>query len=143
MVAGRGTAVVGTLSPEKAAVVRCWLPAARIRSSLRGGSPPAPMERRRAGRYEGALAMVRRSRATNRAPNDWAHAAVVLAALLLSLPARACPDCPEGIRRQVRAGIFDEGFVRNVGMAALPFGVLSCITAMIHFGFAGRRRRRE
>lgn len=66
------------------------------------------------------------------------------AVMLLSLPslqAQACPDCPEGIRKQVRAGIFDETFVANVGMAALPFGVLAAITAALHVGLPSRRRR--
>ncbi len=55
----------------------------------------------------------------------------------------ACPDCAEGIRRQVRAGIFDESFAENVGLAALPFGVLAGITAVIHFGAPRRRRQHE
>jgi hypothetical protein len=63
------------------------------------------------------------------------------AGMLLSLQAQACPDCPEGIRKQVRAGIFDETFAQNVGMAALPFGVLAAITAAIHGGLPSRRRR--
>ena len=66
---------------------------------------------------------------------------MLLAGMLLASGAWGCPDCAEGIRRQVRAGIFDAGFGRNLGMAALPFGVFAGITAAIHFGVPGRRRR--
>jgi hypothetical protein len=65
---------------------------------------------------------------------------VLLSAMLLSPGARACPDCAEGVRRQVRAGIFDEAFARNLAVTALPFGVLAGITAAIHLGAARRRR---
>jgi hypothetical protein len=70
-----------------------------------------------------------------------ASSTVLLAAVLMSPPAGACPDCPEGIREQVRAGIFDGTFAENVAMAALPFGVLAAITAAIHGGLPNRRRR--
>jgi hypothetical protein len=66
---------------------------------------------------------------------------LVTAALLLPLGAQACPDCAEGIRREVRAGIFDATFAQNLGMAALPFGVLAGITAAIHAGLPRRRRQ--
>lgn len=66
----------------------------------------------------------------------------LLAALLLPLKARACPDCAEGIREQVHAGIFDETFARNLIMMALPFGVLAAITAAILVVPPVRRRRR-
>jgi hypothetical protein len=66
---------------------------------------------------------------------------ILLGAVLLSPPASACPDCPEGIRRQVRAGIFDGSFAENVALLALPFGVLAAITAAIHAGLPNRRRR--
>lgn len=82
--------------------------------------------------------MMRRSRSIHR----WAAGAALIAALSLSIPARACPDCPEGVRKQVRAAIFGEGFARNVGIAALPFGVLAGIVAMIHFGLPERRAGR-
>jgi hypothetical protein len=65
---------------------------------------------------------------------------LLAAAMLPSSVAWACPDCEEGIRRQVRAGIFDESFAQNVVMAALPFGVFAGITAAIHFGVPRRRR---
>lgn len=63
------------------------------------------------------------------------------AAMLLAPSAQACPDCPEGIRRQVRAGIFDETFASNLGKAALPFGVFAAITAALHLGLPRQRRR--
>jgi hypothetical protein len=66
---------------------------------------------------------------------------LLAAATLHSSLTWACPDCPEGIRRQVRAGIFDDTFAQNLGMAALPFGVFAGVTAAIHFGGPGRRRR--
>jgi hypothetical protein len=68
--------------------------------------------------------------------------AMLLAALLPSLEAQACPDCAEGIRQQVHAAIFDETFARNLIIMALPFGVLAAITAAILVVPSGRRRRR-
>ncbi len=59
-------------------------------------------------------------------------------ALLSPTLASACPDCPEGVRRQVRAGIFDDTFAQNLAIAALPFGVLSGILAAMALG---QRRR--
>jgi hypothetical protein len=67
--------------------------------------------------------------------------ALLALAMLLSPQAQACPDCPEGIRKQVHAGIFDGTFVQNLVMAALPFSLLGGITAAIHFGVPGRRRQ--
>ncbi|MFT3769790.1 MAG: hypothetical protein QM820_30505 [Minicystis sp.] len=58
----------------------------------------------------------------------------MITALLLPFPAEACPDCAEGIRAQVRAGIFDGAFARNLVTAALPFAVFAGITAFLHFG---------
>ncbi len=49
-------------------------------------------------------------------------------------PALACPDCAEGVRRQVRAGIFDAGFGTNLAAMALPFAIFGAVTALIHGG---------
>jgi hypothetical protein len=73
---------------------------------------------------------------------------ILLAAGLL-LPASsalACPQCPEGVARQVRAGIYDNAFAFNLSATLLPFGVFLGITAAIHSGvslgrFAPRGRR--
>jgi hypothetical protein len=66
---------------------------------------------------------------------------VSLGLMLASLDARACPDCPAGIRRQVSAGIFDDAFAKNLAITALPFGVLAGISAAIHAGLSLRSRR--
>lgn len=66
---------------------------------------------------------------------------IVAFAVLIAPRAIACPDCPEGIRRQVNAGIFDESFLQNLGMAALPFGVLAAIGAAMHVGSRASRGR--
>ncbi len=72
----------------------------------------------------------------------WVSSTVLLAgAMLLSSGAWACPECAEGIRKQVRAGIFNETFAQNLAMAALPFGVLAGITAVLHAGLPRRRQR--
>jgi hypothetical protein len=68
----------------------------------------------------------------------WLPISFSLASSLLPLDARACPDCAQGIRDRVRAGIFDATFSRNVAAALLPFAVLGAITAGI--GLGGRRR---
>src|SRR3954470_14614626 len=50
---------------------------------------------------------------------------VALAAVLLSLEARACPACAAAARAQVRAGILDEALPERLFVAALPFFVLA------------------
>lgn len=65
--------------------------------------------------------------------------AVVVFVSVVAPSAIGCPDCPEGIRRQVNAGIFDGAFIRNVAAAALPFGVLAAIGAAVHAGAGARQ----
>ena len=52
--------------------------------------------------------------------------------------ATACPDCPSGIREQVRRGGFDEGFGSNLFATILPFGIFLGVASMIHSGFPTR-----
>ena len=59
---------------------------------------------------------------------------LVAARLTSPAPALACPECAEGVRRQVRAGIFDAGFGANLAATALPFAVFGGVTAWIHGG---------
>jgi hypothetical protein len=73
---------------------------------------------------------------------------ILLAAglLLTATTAPACPQCPAGVARRVRAGIYDGDFAFNLCATLLPFGVFLGITAAIHGGvpvrrFAPRRRR--
>lgn len=57
-------------------------------------------------------------------------------------PAWGCPHCSEGIRKQIQAGIFNDQFIANVGITALPFAVLAGIVIAIHkwpFGIGPRR----
>ncbi len=55
--------------------------------------------------------------------------------VVLPSAATACPDCPAGIREQVRRGIYGEGFGFNLFATVLPFGVFLGVAAMIHSGF--------
>ena len=60
--------------------------------------------------------------------------------LVAPSPASACPDCAEGVRAQVRRGIYGEGFGFNMLATALPFGVFLGITAALHTGLPPSRR---
>lgn len=64
-------------------------------------------------------------------------ATLLVAALLLLGPADvfACPVCHTETGQQVRAGIFDENFGRNIALTLLPFPFLFAIVAVIHFGW--------
>ena len=46
----------------------------------------------------------------------------------------ACPVCHTETGVEVRAGIFDEQFAKNVALTLIPFPVLVGIVAAIHFG---------
>lgn len=65
--------------------------------------------------------------------------ASVILAMALGTTALACPVCDTGTGREVRDGLFDESFVRNVFAVVLPFPILLGVVAMIHFGWPGRR----
>jgi hypothetical protein len=53
--------------------------------------------------------------------------------------ASACPVCHGETGRQVRAGVFDDDFGRNVLAIAAPFAVVAGVTAAVHLG-GGRGR---
>ena len=46
----------------------------------------------------------------------------------------ACPVCHTETGVEVRAGIFDEQFAKNVALTLIPFPVLVGVVAVIHFG---------
>lgn len=74
------------------------------------------------------------------------RAAMFLAtALLLVGPsdASACPVCHTETGQQVRAGIFDESFGRNLVLTLLPFPILAGVAAAIHFGIPTPTRFRK
>lgn len=54
--------------------------------------------------------------------------------LLLASSAPACPLCESETGRQVRAGIFDDDFGKNVALTLIPFPVLAVIVAFIYHG---------
>ena len=60
--------------------------------------------------------------------------------MLAASPAWGCPVCDRETGRQVRAGLFDAEFGRNLAATLLPFGAFLGIAAAIHFGPAPRRR---
>jgi uncharacterized protein len=70
---------------------------------------------------------------------------MLLAAALLTFgpsDVSACPVCHSETGQQVRAGIFNEDFGRNVALTLLPFPLLFGIVAAIHHGWpAGSPRR--
>ena len=61
----------------------------------------------------------------------------LLAALAVPAGALACPVCNTDTGSEVRAGIFDSSFSRNVVAVLAPFPILVGIVAFIHFGGAG------
>jgi hypothetical protein len=69
-------------------------------------------------------------------------AALVAATMLWTGAVIACPTCSEGIRRAVRAGIFDGSFGQNLLLTMLPFGILAAISAALHLGLPRRGARR-
>ena len=65
----------------------------------------------------------------------------VMLLALVAGPASACPHCDEGIRKRVRAGIFDAAFWPNVAYSVLPFAVFGGVAAAIHGGPTAKGRR--
>jgi hypothetical protein len=55
--------------------------------------------------------------------------------------ASACTVCDGGAGRQVRAGIIDGDLAMNLFATLLPFAVLLCVVAAIHFGWRPMRKR--
>ena len=62
---------------------------------------------------------------------------------VLAATALGCPVCDTGTGQDVRDGLFDENFARNVFAVALPFPILLGVVAMIHFGWPARRGGRQ
>lgn len=60
--------------------------------------------------------------------------------LVVASTAPACPLCESETGRQVRAGIFDDDFGKNVVLTLLPFPVLAVIVALIYYGPPAIRR---
>jgi hypothetical protein len=48
--------------------------------------------------------------------------------------AAACPICDSDRAEEVRAGLADDALGRNLLAAALPFGLLAGLVALVHFG---------
>ena len=67
-----------------------------------------------------------------------------IAALFLAFAAggaAACPVCDSETGRQVRDGLVDGDFVRNVLAVVLPFAAVGGVVAAVHFGWPLNRRR--
>jgi hypothetical protein len=68
--------------------------------------------------------------------------ATVLVVLAIHTPnATACPVCNTNTGQQVRAGIFDQDFARNLLATLLPFPLLFGAVAAIHYGWPRSRPR--
>ncbi len=48
--------------------------------------------------------------------------------------AHACPLCDSDRAEEVRAGLFDDQFARNLAASVLPFTLLAGLVAAVHFG---------
>ncbi|RKH62530.1 hypothetical protein [Corallococcus aberystwythensis] len=59
----------------------------------------------------------------------WFNALTFSSALLASSAAFACETC----RPAVEAGIFNEHFWGRLAITLLPFGVVLCVVAPLHF----------
>jgi hypothetical protein len=46
----------------------------------------------------------------------------------------ACPVCDTGTGRAVRAGLFEGDVVVNLLAVTLPFTLVACVVAFVHFG---------
>jgi len=55
-------------------------------------------------------------------------------------PAAACPVCDTRPGQEVRDGIFDRDFGRNLLAVSLPFPLLLAVVGLIHFGWSPTRR---
>lgn len=63
----------------------------------------------------------------------------LVVAIVLAVPAFACPVCATDTGQQVRQGIFDDRFWVNVLLILLPFPVFIGVAAGLYRGFpAGR-----
>jgi hypothetical protein len=65
-------------------------------------------------------------------------------ACALSLAAsqtKACPICDSAVGRQVREGIFDQGFARNLAVTVAPFPFFLGLVVAIGGGVPWPRRR--
>jgi len=60
--------------------------------------------------------------------------------LFAAAPVGACPVCDSDIGREVRAGIVDGDFARNVLATVLPFAVVLGGVAAFHFNWPRGRR---
>lgn len=62
------------------------------------------------------------------------HFSLFLAQLLNPELALACPFCHTETGEQVRAGIFDQDFGKNLVMTLLPFPIFAGIVLLLHSG---------
>lgn len=59
-------------------------------------------------------------------------AMVTLSVLSLADPLFACPVCDTDTGKEVRAGIFDKDFSKNIVLTLLPFPIFFAIAALIY-----------
>ena len=72
--------------------------------------------------------------------------AAFLFVVLLSLtasPTQACPVCDSEAGKDVRRGLFNEDFGKNLLMTVLPFPIFSGIVALIYYGPPRPKRTKE
>jgi hypothetical protein len=60
--------------------------------------------------------------------------------LCLQVSVLACPFCQSATGKQVRSGIFNDGFALNAILTLTPFPVLLALVALVYFGPARRPR---
>ena len=79
--------------------------------------------------------------------NAGARRRIATCALALSTFAAAecaaCPVCHTETGKEVRAGIFDDDFGKNVALTLAPFPLLIGVVALIHFGVPAPKRFRN
>jgi hypothetical protein len=61
-------------------------------------------------------------------------ALALLVFVSLRVEAFACPFCQSDVGKQVRDGIFNDGFALNAILTLIPFAVLFAIVALVYFG---------
>jgi hypothetical protein len=66
--------------------------------------------------------------------------AVALATVLGEGPAGACPLCISDTGKQVREGIFERGFARNLAVTVAPFAVIAGLVPLVSGALASPRR---
>ena len=59
--------------------------------------------------------------------------------LSMSINVQACLVCETFTGQRVRAGIWDENFLNNLLLTALPFVVFAGIIVLLRFGIPSRR----